>query len=312
MTGWLASLTTDKGDTAAITKAATAIEAERKGIERRAFRTVEKDAPTVPRSGLMSKEDARTKAYRTWLDATDTRPVLAKSADDIRWRAFRKLFDAEGDPSKIMTYDATNITWGVGFSGAGKPGVGATEQMMARLFNQSKISRDAFWRAGITVVGTELIAVRINNAAAGRAEKLHGTLAENFVREQQDLLSLMTNITIGIHQAGQKDPDQTVRQQNLDAQFETFINNTLAGSDGIIDKMSNDAYAAAVAAHSVHSGQHGWGQYKGVTGIAGVEAAIRARIKNMEDQNAAAKAAGQKRKFSFIIPLSQIEANIKK
>jgi len=119
-----------------------------------------------------------------------------------------------------------------------------------------------------------MVAVRIIDAAGGKAEKLRGTTAENFVRDQQDLLSLMTNVTIGLHKAGQTDPDETVRQQNLDAQFETFLNNTLAGSEGIIDGMSKDAYAAAVAAHSVHTGQHGWGQYRGVTGIAGVEAAI--------------------------------------
>jgi hypothetical protein len=190
--------------------------------------------------------------------------------------------------------------------------VGLTEQMMARLFNQSAESRDAFWRAGITVVGTEMVAVRIKNAAAGQAEKLRGTTAENYVRQQQDLLSLMTNVTIGLHQAGQKDPNEYVRQANLDAQFETFLNNTLAGSDGIIEGMSQDPYAAAVAAHSVHTGQHGWGQYRGVKDISGVEAAIRTRIAAMEKQNVDEKAKTGKPKFSFIVPLSQIEANIKK
>jgi len=294
------------GDTAVIAKSAQAIEAERKGIERRAFSTVTAAPPTIPREGLMSKEDPKTKAYKTWLDAADTRPSLAKDVNDIRWLAFKKVFDAEGDPSKIMTYDFTNITWGVGFSGAGNPGVGMTEQMMARLFNQSAESRDAFWRAGITVVGTEMVAVKITDAAAGKAEKLRGTKAENFVRDQQDLLSLMTNVTIGLHKAGQTDPDEFVRQKNLDAQFETFIHNTLKNSEGIIDKMKNDPYAAAVAAHSVHTGQHTWGQYNGVTGIAGVEAAIKARIKSLEDK----KAKGEK--VGFIIPLDQIKANIKK
>jgi len=294
------------GDTAVIAKSAQAIEAERKGIERRAFSTVTAAPPTIPREGLMSKEDPKTKAYKTWLDAADTRPSLAKDVNDIRWLAFKKVFDAEGDPSKIMTYDFTNITWGVGFSGAGNPGVGMTEQMMARLFNQSAESRDAFWRAGITVVGTEMVAVKITDAAAGKAEKLRGTKAENFVRDQQDLLSLMTNVTIGLHKAGQTDPDEFVRQKNLDAQFETFIHNTLRNSEGIIDKMKNDPYAAAVAAHSVHTGQHTWGQYNGVTGIAGVEAAIKARIKSLEDK----KAKGEK--VGFIIPLDQIKANIKK
>jgi len=294
------------GDTAVIAKSAQAIEAERKGIERRAFSSVTAAPPTIPREGLMSKEDPKTKAYKTWLDAADTRPSLAKDVNDIRWLAFKKVFDAEGDPSKIMTYDFTNITWGVGFSGAGNPGVGMTEQMMARLFNQSAESRDAFWRAGITVVGTEMVAVKIADAAGGKAEKLRGTKAENFVRDQQDLLSLMTNVTIGLHKAGQTDPDEFVRQKNLDAQFETFIHNTLKNSEGIIDKMKNDPYAAAVAAHSVHTGQHTWGQYNGVTGIAGVEGAIKARIKSLEDK----KAKGEK--VGFIIPLDQIKANIKK
>jgi len=294
------------GDTAVIAKSAQAIEAERKGIERRAFSSVTAAPPTIPREGLMSKEDPKTKAYKTWLDAADTRPSLAKDVNDIRWLAFKKVFDAEGDPSKIMTYDFTNITWGVGFSGAGNPGVGMTEQMMARLFNQSAESRDAFWRAGITVVGTEMVAVKITDAAGGKAEKLRGTKAENFVRDQQDLLSLMTNVTIGLHKAGQTDPDEFVRQKNLDAQFETFIHNTLKNSEGIIDKMKNDPYAAAVAAHSVHTGQHTWGQYSGVTGIAGVEGAIKARIKSLEDK----KAKGEK--VGFIIPLDQIKANIKK
>ncbi len=131
-------------------------------------------------------------------------------------------------------------------------------------------------------------------------------MSENFVRDQQDLLSLMTNVTIGLHKAGQTDPDEFVRQKNLDAQFETFIHNTLRNSEGIIDKMKNDPYAAAVAAHSVHTGQHTWGQYNGVTGIAGVEAAIKARIKSLEDKNAKGEKVG------FIIPLDQIKANIKK
>jgi hypothetical protein len=294
-----------------IIKAATAIKAEREGIEARAFSAVKKDGPTKPRDGLQSKEDARTKAYAAWLDAPDTRPSLATSTSDIRWLAFKGVFAGEGNPSTIMTYDNTNITWGVGFSGAGRPGVGATEQMMARLFNQSAASRDALWRAGITVDGTQLIAVRIDNAATGKAVKLRGTQAENFVREQESLLSLMTNVTLGLHTAGQQDPDAVVRQQNLDAQFETFLNNTLAGSAGIIDGMSNDPKAAAVAAHSVHSGQHGWGQYRSVTSLAGVQSAIDNRIAAMKKQNADAKAVGKKLKFSFIVPRSQIEANIK-
>ena len=294
------------GDTAVIAKSAEAIEAERKGIERRAFINVKAKPPTIPREGLMSKDDAKTTAYKTWLEAADTRPSLAKGADDIRWLAFKKVFPAEGDPSKIMTYDFTNITWGVGFSGAGTPGVGMTEQMMARLFNQSAESRDAFWRAGITVVGTEMVAVKIIDAAAGKAVKLRGTRAENFVREKQDLLSLMTNVTIGLHKAGQTDPDEIVRQENLDAQFETFLHNTLKNSEGIIDKMK-DPYAAGVAAHSVHTSQHSWGQYRGVTEITGVEAAIKAKIKSLEDK----KAKGDPN-IGFIIPLDQIKANIKK
>lgn len=297
-----------KGNTEAISKSAKAIEAERKGIESRPFSFVAKEGDTKPREGLMSKEDERTKAYKTWLDAPDTRPSLAKGTDDIRWLAFKNVFAGEGDPSKIMTYDKTNITWGVGFSGAGNPGVGMTEQMMARLFNQSAESRDAFWRAGITVVGTEMVAVRIINAEAGKAEKLRGTKAENFVREQKQLLSLMTNVTIGLHQRDQKDPDEIVRQENLDAQFETFLHNTLKGSEGIIDGMKGDPIAAAVAAHSVHTGQHSWGQYKGVTGLAGVEAAIRTRIKFLENK----KATDKDSKIGFIYPLDQIEAHIKK
>ncbi len=298
------------GDAAAITKAATAIAAERKGIEARAFIDVQKKGATIPRSGVMSKDDARTLTYKAWLAAPDTRPSLAKDTNDIRWRAFKRVFAAEGDPSKIMTYDATNITWGVGFSGAGRPGVGQTEQMMARLFNQSDASRDAFWRAGITVVGTEMVAVKIVDAAAGKAEKLHGTKAENYVRDQKELLSLMTNVTIGLDQPGQKDPNEYVRQQNLNAQFETFLHNTLLGSEGIIEGMTGDETAAAVAAHSVHTGQHSWGQYKGVTGLSGVEAAIRARISVLEKQNAEEVAKTGKPKFSFIVPLSQIKANI--
>lgn len=295
------------GDAAVISKSAKMIQEERKNIESRPFSFVPKEGETKPREGLMTKADERTKAYRTWLDAPDTRPSLAKDTKDIRWLAFKKVFDAEGNPSAIMTYDKTNITWGVGFSGAGNPGVGLTEQMMARLFNQSAESRDAFWRAGITVVGTEMVAVKIINAEAGKAEKLRGTKAENFVREQKQLLSLMTNVTIGLHQRDQKDPDEVVRQENLDAQFETFLHNTLRGSEGIIDGMT--PHAAAVAAHSIHTGQHNWGQYKGVTDITGVEAAIKARIKFMEDDK---KAKGKDSKFGFIIPLDQIKANIKK
>ena len=295
------------GDAGAISTSAKDIQEERQHIESRPFSFVAKEGETKPREGLMSKADDRTKAYRTWLDAPDTRPSLAKDTKDIRWLAFKKVFDAEGDPSAIMTYDKTNITWGVGFSGAGNPGVGLTEQMMARLFNQSAESRDAFWRAGITVVGTEMVAVKIINAEAGKAEKLRGTKAENFVREQKQLLSLMTNVTIGLHQRDQKDPDEFVRQDNLDAQFETFLHNTLRGSEGIIDGMT--PYAAAVAAHSVHTGQHSWGQYKGVTDISGVEAAIKARITYMENDK---KSKGKDSKFGFIIPLAQIKANIKK
>jgi len=295
------------GDAAAISTSAKAIQEERQHIESRPFSVVPKEGATKPREGLMSKADEATKAYRAWLDAADTRPSLAKDTKDIRWLAFKKVFDAEGDPSAIMTYDKTNITWGVGFSGAGNPGVGLTEQMMARLFNQSAESRDAFWRAGITVVGTEMVAVKIINAEAGKAEKLRGTKAENFVREQKQLLSLMTNVTIGLHQRDQKNPDEVVRQENLDAQFETFLHNTLRGSEGIIDGMT--PYAAAVAAHSVHTGQHGWGQYKGLTDISGVEAAIKARITFMENDK---KTKGKESKFGFIIPLDQIKANIKK
>lgn len=296
-----------KGTPAAIATAAKAILAERTGIEQHEFLPVSERKPRIPRSGYQSKKGARTETYKAWIDAPDTRPALARGANDIRWRVFKKLFEAEGYPWAVMTYDYTNITWGVGFSGAG--GVGMTEQMMARLFNQSAASRDAFWRAGISVVGTELVAVKILDANADKAEKLRGTAAENYVREHKELLSLMTNVTLGFDRPGQQNPNEVVRQENLNAQFETFLNNTLAGSEGIIDGMANDLTAAAVAAHSVHTGDHGWGQYRGVTNISGVEAAINAQIKVLEKRKAEAIARGESPRY--IYSLAQIEANIK-
>lgn len=289
-----------KGDPDAIAKSALAIEKERKDIEERNFLPVAEGGPKVPREGMMSnkKEDARIQSYILWLKQEDTRPRLATGKDDIRWLAFKKFFDAEGLPSHIMTYDWTNITWGVGFSGSGRGGTGQTEQMMVRLFNQSPASRDALWRAGITVKGLRMVVVKIIDASTGKAHKLWGTMAENYVREQKGLMSLMSNVTIGLHMPGQQSPDEAVRQQNLDAQFETFVNNTLVDSEGIIDQMKPTA--AAVAAHSVLSDQHRWSQYEGVTSLEGVRAVIRWRVAQM-------KASG---KYSYVYTLEDIEANI--
>jgi hypothetical protein len=302
MTGndWMALI--PGGDPAAVTAALKAIEAARAAIDDRPLNTVKKDGPRVPRDGFQSKADDKTKDYNTWLGDAGTNPRLAADPKDIRWRVFKRVFKAEGSPSDIMTYDATNITWGVGFSGMGSPGVGLTEQMMSRLFNQSPETRDVFWRAGVTVVGTDLYVVEVKDAANGKGDKLKNTAAENHLRLQTKLLSLMTNVTQGYTETGQKDPNKAIRQDNLDAQYETFLNNTLRNSDGIIDTM--DETAAAVAAHAVHSGQHSWGEFAGAGTLGAVKGAIEARIAKLQADKDAGKPVG------YIIPYNDIAANI--
>jgi hypothetical protein len=279
-----------------------AIRDARAAIEERKLSKVEKKPPNQPREGYKSEDDDKTKDYDHWLRDKDTHPRLASSPDDVRWNVLRRFFAAEGRPSEMMTYDSTNITWGPGFAGMGVAGI--TEQAMARLFNQSPEAKDAFWKVGITVVGVDLVMVNIKDADQGLGEKLHGTTAENVLRLDRKLISFFINVSQGLTEPGQTNPSETLRQDVLDAHFETFLNTTLRGSEGIIEGM--EEHAAAVAAHAVHSGNHGWGQFRGATSLSAVEERINTQIANLEQQKKDEKFSG------YIVPLEHIKRNLDK
>lgn len=195
--------------------------------------------------------DDATKAasarYDEWLKTAI--PALATGPEDPRLITFRALFPAEGNPAAVMTYDQTNVTWGVGWAGKGGAGVGACEQMMARLFNQDPGSKQAFWDAGVAIDGTDLVVVDLT-----RRSKLRGIQAEQYYRTQPELLSLMVNVAQGeLLSPDQKGPDQHMRQRVLDAQFETFLNLTLRGLD--LNSMGRPVWA--LAAHANHGGLNG-------------------------------------------------------
>jgi hypothetical protein len=289
-----------KGDPEAMKPVLASIRDARAAVEDRKLSKVEKKPPNQPREGFKSEADDRTREYDRWLRRKETHPRLATGPDDLRWNVLRRFFSAEGRPSDMMTYDATNITWGPGFSGMGS--MGLTEQAMARLFNQSQEAKDAFWRVGVTVVGVDLVMVDVKDAANGVGEKLHGTAAENVLRLDKKLLSFFINVSQGHTAPGQAPPSETLRQKVLDAHFETFLNTTLRGSEGIIDGM--EEMAAAVAAHAVHSGNHGWGQFRGATTQPVVEERIKAQIRNLEKQKEQGKEVG------FIVPLEHIKRHL--
>lgn len=288
------------GDPEAQKPVLAAIRDARAAIEDRKLSHVEKKPPNQPREGFKSEDDDRTRDYDHWLRNKDTHPRLARGPDDVRWNVLRRFFSAEGRPSDMMTYDSTNITWGPGFAGMGVAGI--TEQAMARLFNQSPEAKDAFWKVGITVVGVDLVMVNIKDAGKGVGEKLHGTTAENVLRLDRKLISFFINVSQGLTEPGQKNPSESLRQDVLDAHFETFLNTTLRGSEGIIEGM--DEMAAAVAAHAVHSGNHSWGQFRGATSLPDVEARIRTRIKSLEKQKEEGTFTG------YIVPLEHIKRNL--
>jgi hypothetical protein len=289
-----------KGDPEAMKPVLASIRDARAAIENRKLSFITVDPPKRPREGYMSADDARTAQYDKWLRHKDTHPRLATGPDDLRWKVLRRFFGAEGRPSAMMTYDATNITWGPGFAGMGVNGI--TEQAMARLFNQSQEAKDAFWKVGITVVGVDLVMVNVKDASKGIGEKLHGTTAENVLRLDKKLLSFFINVSEGLTQQGQADPSATLRQSVLDAHFETFLNTTLRGSAGIIDGMKDKA--AALAAHAVHTSNHSWAQFKGATTEPEVEQRIKNRIADLEKQKAAGKKVG------YIYPFDHIKANL--
>ncbi|MGD8790258.1 MAG: hypothetical protein PVH05_12330, partial [Burkholderiales bacterium] len=292
--------TGQRGDAEAQKPALRSIRDARAAIEERKLSYVKKKKPNQPREGYKSEVDDKTRDYDKWLRNKDTHPRLAKSAGDIRWNVLRRFFAAEGRPSEMMTYDFTNITWGPGFAGMGASGI--TEQAMARLFNQSEEAKDAFWKVGITVVGADLVMVNIKDAEKGIGEKLHGTRAENELRLDKKLLSFFINVSQGLTEPGQIDPSESLRQDVLDAQFETFLNTTLSGSEGIIEGM--EEMAAAVAAHAVHTGNHGWGEFRGATSLSSVEGRINAQIANLKKQKE------QGKKVGYIVPLDHIKRNL--
>jgi hypothetical protein len=288
------------GDPEALKPVLGAIREARAAIVERKLSHVAEKPPDQPREGYKSEDDDKTKDYDKWLRNKDTHPTLAKSPDDVRWNVLRRFFAAEGRPSDMMTYDSTNITWGPGFAGMGVGGI--TEQAMARLFNQSPEAKDAFWKVGITVVGVDLVMVNIKDAEKGLGEKLHGTVAENVLRLDKKLISFFINVSQGLTEPGQTSPSQNLRQDVLDSHFETFLNTTLRGSEGIIDGM--EEMAAAVAAHSVHSGNHSWGQFRGATALSDVEGRINSQIANLKQQQE------QGKKVGYIVPLAHIKRNL--
>ena len=255
-------------------RAVATIVANRAGIEARPFKKVAAK-PNVHTEGryYRTSDDtaAQAKTYDTWL--TSAVPALATGPDDPRLEAFRDTFAAEGNPSDVMTYDVTNITWGVGFSGhGGKGGVGLTEQLMVRLFNQAPAAREAFWNAGVSVTPETLLVV----VDAGKKVQLIGALAERHIREQEDLLSLMVNVSQGVFQGPDRNAvDPYLRQRVLDAQFETFINSTLRGLD--LAAFPNPI-VRRLAVHAVHAGLSAK-RLEGVADSATAVAIIRQMLK---------------------------------
>lgn len=122
------------------------------------------------------------------------------------------------------------------------------------------------------------------------------------LRLDKKLLSFFVNVSQGLTQPGQTAPSESLRQKVLDAHFETFLNTALRGSAGIIDDMED--MAAAVAAHAVHSGNHGWGQFRGAKSQTDVEARIRAQIDVLEKKKQSGVDVG------FIVPLDHIKRNL--
>lgn len=187
----------------------------------------------------------------------------------------------EGDTSAINAYDSANVTWGWGFAASGRQ----AQQLTLEVFKQSPEARDAFLRAGIVVDAKKKGYEEYIVVDTDRKWKLHGKDAERYIRANKTLLSLMVDVAQGVlpekprqdeDGSGNKEPgrdylnffgrtaararkrdenpkaDPAVAQAVLDANFETFLANTMNGSDKILEDEDWTVEQAALAAHAIH------------------------------------------------------------
>jgi hypothetical protein len=223
--------------------------------------------------------------YTQW--SKTAKPTRVTSANNLKDLKLQKkvqianyIIQWEGVTSAINSYDHANVTWGWGFAAGGKQ----AQQLTLEVFKQSPEARDAFFRAGIAVDATkkgheEYVVVDTENKW-----KLRGQDAELYIRANKPLLSLMVDVAQGVlpekpgqgeggsdkkasepdylnsfgrrkaesRKAENSKADPAVAQAVLDANFETLLANTLAGSDKILEDKDWTIEQAALAAHAIH------------------------------------------------------------
>jgi len=210
-----------------------------------------------------------TESYTTWHHLATTKPTQSTSTSDMRWRVLRRMEDWEGSPAAVQTWDQANVTYGVGFAASG----GQFEQLMNNAFKRSSDITSAFAAAGLAMVGGEVVVVD-----PVKRWKLHGPDALLYLRSNTALLSLMKNVAEDVLPPGiTAAPDRPdPRQAILDANFETFLHNAMAGIP--VAELGKDVELAALKVHAIHGepGHFSWNAMKGMTTIAEVISFIRA------------------------------------
>jgi hypothetical protein len=229
--------------------------------------------------------------YTKWSKtATPTRAANAKNLKDPELRKKLQIANYiiqwEGVTSAINAYDKENVTWGWGFAAAKQ-----AQQLTLEVFKQSAEARDAFFSAGIAVDATKKDHEEYVVVDTEKKWKLRGQDAELYIRGNKTLLSLMVNVAQGLlpEKPSQGSPDKkaseidylnsfggwkdeskqpdanpkadpAVEQAVLDANFETLLANTLAGSDKILEDEDWTIEQAALAAHAIHAapGLYSW------------------------------------------------------
>jgi hypothetical protein len=191
--------------------------------------------------------DLEGAAYQQWVDKAVPTGVDLKIAEQKRkWDIFKNTIPLEGNVGTITTFDRT-LSVGVGFSSS----AGQTQSVIGRTFDALPDVKAVALAAGL-----------IADAAGGmrvvdtdRKWILDGQDAAAYAQTNEALLSLLVNVSQGRQPGTSGKPltaaeQESQRQVWLDAQWQTFLNNALAGIPSTILNWPLDS--AVLATHSRH------------------------------------------------------------
>ena len=191
--------------------------------------------------------DPEGAAYQQWVDTAVPTGVDVKNPDDKKkWDIFKATIPLEGRIGTITTFDKT-LSVGVGFSSS----AGQTQSVLGRTFDQLPDVKAVALAAGLVAdAGGNMKVVDTD-----RKWVLDGQDAAAYVQTNEALLSLIINVSQGRQPGTSGKPltaaeQQQQRQAWLDAQWQTFLANALAGIPPAILGWPLDS--AVLATHSRH------------------------------------------------------------